>query len=116
MGKETDEDRYRSYRRYSQFLTIPLLLATMPVVGLFLGQLLDRVFHTGNILTIVFLVLGFVAGGREVYRIVSRIGREDRAAREAGRKSAINRVYDPDRGDPRGGGANGENKEEDHGS
>jgi ATP synthase protein I len=83
VAKETDEDRYRAYRHFSQYLTIPLLLAVTPFVGLYLGKLLDRLFHTGDILSLVFLVLGFIAGGREVYRIVARIGREDRAARES---------------------------------
>ena len=83
VGKEPDEDRFRAYRHASLYLTIPLLLAVSPFVGYFLGRFLDRVFHTGETLSLVFLALGFVAGGRETYRMLQRVSREDRAAREA---------------------------------
>jgi ATP synthase protein I len=81
------EERYRAARHLSLYLTIPLLLAVAPLIGLFLGMFLDRVFNTGPILMIVFLGLGFVAGGREVYRILARISREEEEAREAKREA-----------------------------
>lgn len=96
MGKEPDEERYRAYRHFSLYLTIPLLLAVSPFVGFFLGKLLDRFFHTGETLSLVFLALGFVAGGREIYRILQRASREDRAAREA-RERRQKRHGDTDR-------------------
>ena len=34
---------------------------------LILGSFLDKIFHTGNILMIVFIVLGVCAGFRSVY-------------------------------------------------
>jgi ATP synthase protein I len=81
--KEPDEERFRAYRHASLYLTIPLLLAVSPFVGYFLGRILDRFFHTGETLSLVFLALGFIAGGRETYRLLARVSREDRAAREA---------------------------------
>ena len=51
---------------------IPIILAVAPLVGYGLGYLLDRWLHTGWALRIVFLVLGFVAGVREMLRLLRR--------------------------------------------
>jgi F0F1-type ATP synthase assembly protein I len=51
---------------------IPIILAVAPLVGYGLGYLLDRWLHTGWVLRIVFLVLGFVAGVREMLRLLRR--------------------------------------------
>jgi len=53
-------------------LAIPTLLIVSPLAGFFLGGQLDRWFGTAPWLTVVFLVLGFVAGGRQVYLIYLR--------------------------------------------
>jgi ATP synthase protein I len=53
-------------------LAIPTLLIVSPLGGFFLGEWLDRRFNTAPWLTIVFLLLGFVAGGRQVYLIYLR--------------------------------------------
>lgn len=53
-------------------LSIPTLLIVSPLAGFFLGAQLDRWFGTAPWLTIIFLVLGFVAGGRQVYLIYLR--------------------------------------------
>ena len=55
--------------------TIPLVLAVSPLVGYGLGLLLDRWLHT-EVLRFVFLALGFVAGVREVVRLVRRARRD----------------------------------------
>lgn len=80
--KEGSEEKYRRARQTSLSLTIPLLLAVAPIVGLFLGRFLDNRLQTGPTFTLIFLGLGFVAGGREVYRILKRIAREEERARE----------------------------------
>ena len=53
-------------------VAIPTLLIVSPLVGFFLGDLGDRKFHTSPWLGILGLVLGFVAAGREVWRIYRR--------------------------------------------
>jgi F0F1-type ATP synthase assembly protein I len=53
-------------------LAIPTLLIVSPLVGFFLGSWLDRRFRTTPWLTLVGLVLGFAAGGRETYLIYRR--------------------------------------------
>ena len=49
---------------------INLVLSTF--VGLAIGYGLDSLFHTSPWLTIIFLILGIIAGFRELLRIASR--------------------------------------------
>lgn len=58
-------------------LAIPTLLIASPLGGFFLGGWLDGKFGTTPWLTIIFLVLGFVAGGRQVYLIYLRYQAEE---------------------------------------
>ncbi|MCX5800065.1 MAG: AtpZ/AtpI family protein [Candidatus Eisenbacteria bacterium] len=74
MGKKPDE-RYAMLRQAGLVTLIPFLLLVSPVVGYYIGRFLDKRFHT-SFLWIAFLVLGFVAGAREVYRVIVRVGRE----------------------------------------
>ena len=53
-------------------LAIPTLLIVAPLVGFWIGDLLDRRFHTGPWLGIAGLVVGFAAAGRETYQIYRR--------------------------------------------
>ena len=47
-----------------------MLLALFPTIGLLCGWALDRMLNTKPWLTITLLVLGFVAGAREVWKSV----------------------------------------------
>jgi len=69
------EDRYSILRQAGLVTLIPFLLLASPLVGYFLGRFLDRKLHT-SFLWIVFLGLGFIAGAREVYRIIVRVSKE----------------------------------------
>lgn len=75
MGSSSRE-RYRSARVIGLLTMIPLLLAVSPLIGYGLGYLLDRWLHTGQVLRLIFLGLGFIAGGREVVRIARRAQEE----------------------------------------
>lgn len=57
------------------FMTIPFVLAVPPVLGWYLGQWIDETSGTAPIFMYVLIVLGIVAGFREVYRIIQRYGR-----------------------------------------
>lgn len=59
-------------RRAGEFLSIPLTLASAPTIGFLAGWFLDRAWGTFPWLTVVLLVLGFVAGVREVWRAAKR--------------------------------------------
>lgn len=74
--------RYDGLRSASLLLSIPTLLIVSPMVGFFLGAALDRWLKTGPWCALVGLALGFVAGGRETYRIYRRYqDEEDRSKR-----------------------------------
>ena len=57
--------------------TIPFLMAAPPIIGLLIGRYPDNRFNTNPILTIVFLVLGFVASVREVAVVLKKAGSDN---------------------------------------
>ena len=59
-------------RGAAMLVAIPSLLIISPLVGFFLGDLGDKRFHTAPWLAISGLLLGFVAGAREVWSIYKR--------------------------------------------
>ncbi|UCF78510.1 MAG: AtpZ/AtpI family protein [Candidatus Eiseniibacteriota bacterium] len=69
------EDKYAMLRQAGLVTVIPFLLLVSPLVGYFLGRFLDKRLDT-SFLWIVLTALGFVAGVKEVYRIIVRISRE----------------------------------------
>ncbi|MDI6808032.1 MAG: AtpZ/AtpI family protein [Candidatus Eisenbacteria bacterium] len=81
MGKKR-KDGYSSLREAGLLSTIPFLLAGGPVIGFFVGSFLDKRLGTSPYLSIVFVVLGFVAGIREVYKVISLAMREERKREE----------------------------------
>lgn len=56
---------------------IPFVLASGPAIGYVFGSWLDRRQGTDPIFVIIFLILGFVASGRETYRLIRLASRED---------------------------------------
>jgi F0F1-type ATP synthase assembly protein I len=69
QDKRPDDPGLRSA---ATLVAIPSLLIVSPLVGFFVGGLGDKRFHTSPWLSIVGLVLGFVAGAREVWAIYRR--------------------------------------------
>jgi len=66
-------DKQALIRQLSLLGAIPALLAVGPLVGLFIGRFLDGVLNTDPYLMILFIILGFVAAGREVYNLVKKV-------------------------------------------
>jgi len=71
-----DSSRFRAMRLVATLGMIPILLAVSPLTGYGIGYLLDRWLHTGQVLRLVFLFLGFVAGVREMIRLIRRAQRD----------------------------------------
>jgi len=69
-------NRYSALRTGGMLLAIPTLLIVSPMVGFFLGSLLDRRLKIAPWLSIIGLVLGFAAAGRETYLIYRRYQQE----------------------------------------
>lgn len=57
-------------------LAIPGIMLAAPIVACLIGVWLDRKFGTGSMWTIIFLVMGLAAAGRETYRLIKRISSE----------------------------------------
>ena len=66
------DPRYGGLRTAGLLLAIPTLLIVSPLVGFFLGSWVDRWLSTSPWFTIIGLVLGFAAAGRETYLIYRR--------------------------------------------
>ncbi len=68
--------RRSSYRQLGILGTIPILIAVGPLVGFFIGRWLDSKLGTEPYLLILFLIFGFVASGKEVYKLIKRAEEE----------------------------------------
>jgi F0F1-type ATP synthase assembly protein I len=57
--------------------TIPIILLAGPAVGYFAGGWLDRQFRIYPWITIALTVLGFIASGREVFRLLKEVSKDE---------------------------------------
>lgn len=76
-GSQGRDPRFQGLRTAGLLLAIPMLLIVSPLVGFFLGSFVDRWIKTSPWFTILGLILGFVAGGRETYLIYRRYQSEE---------------------------------------
>jgi ATP synthase protein I len=60
------------YRQLLQASTVGLNLVLSTFVGLAIGYGLDKFFNSSPWLTIIFLILGIIAGFRELVRIAKK--------------------------------------------
>ena len=60
------------FKQLMQASTIGINLVLSTFVGLAIGYGLDSLFNTSPWLTIIFLILGIIAGFRELLRIANR--------------------------------------------
>jgi len=60
------------FRQLLQASTVGLSLVFSTFIGLAIGYGLDSLFHTSPWLTIIFLVIGIIAGFRELLRIAKK--------------------------------------------
>lgn len=63
-------------RQAGLLTTIPILLAVSPIIGFLIGRFLDKKLGTEPVLGLIFLVLGFIAGGIQTARVI-RIANRD---------------------------------------
>jgi len=60
------------FRQLLQASSIGINLVLSTFVGLAIGYGLDSLFHTSPWLTIIFLILGIIAGFRELFRLAKK--------------------------------------------
>jgi F0F1-type ATP synthase assembly protein I len=76
MKKLPGEDSGSALRTTGLLLAIPTLLVVAPLVGFFLGKLVERWLPIAPWGTFVGLILGFVSAGREIWSIIRRVQAE----------------------------------------
>ncbi len=69
MSKRKDNSLWKQLFNASQ---VGLLLVISTFVGFLIGYGLDRLLGTSPYLTFIFLILGIVAGFREVFRFIKK--------------------------------------------
>lgn len=62
------------YRQLIEASSVGIHLVISTFVGLAIGYGLDKVFNTSPYLTIIFLIVGIIAGFRELFRIAKKQG------------------------------------------
>ena len=69
---KSGEKRDRSYAQIALLGTVPAILVAAPLIGFFAGRWADGRFGTTPYLMTAGVILGFVAAGREIYRLVKK--------------------------------------------
>ena len=70
-GKDNKE-KIRLYGQLSLIGIIPAIMAIGPLLGFFIGKWIDKKLGTEPYVMGVLILLGFIAAGTEIYRIVKK--------------------------------------------
>jgi ATP synthase protein I len=70
------EDTRQALKLVGLASTLGLTIVIATFIGLALGLWLDRVFNTSPWLTVIFLIVGIIAGFRNFYLFMSRRAKE----------------------------------------
>lgn len=65
-----DQERAQGLRQIALLTAIPALLVLGPLIGWWFGRFADRHWGTEPYLMIVGIVLGFIASGRETWKLI----------------------------------------------
>lgn len=74
---EKKDAYYTQVKQLGILTTIPILLLVGPSIGYFLGSWVDRKANSYPWFTVIFVFLGFIAAGREVFRLLRQISKDD---------------------------------------
>lgn len=69
-----EDNKRKNFKQFGVYITVPFVLAVPPVLGWLIGSWLDQTLATAPYLMYMFILLGFVAGFRELYRIIKKFG------------------------------------------
>ncbi len=72
------EDRKRLYKRVMRYSAVGLEMGFSVAIGVVIGYYLDRYFHSGPWLTLIFLILGVVAGFRSLFSLMKDLDKDER--------------------------------------
>lgn len=74
MPQKNDEF-YSQVKQLGLVTTIPIILLVGPIVGFFFGGWIDRKVNSYPWVTIIFVLLGFAASGKEVVRLLKIVSK-----------------------------------------
>jgi len=74
------KDIYAQIRQVGILTTIPILLVAGPAVGYFAGSWIDQKTGKEPWFTAVLIVIGCIASGRQVMRLIQMVNRENRGS------------------------------------
>lgn len=79
---ELKNDLSKQLKQVGILTTIPVVLFLGPVIGYFFGSWIDRKFLIYPWVTIISTVLGFLASGREVMRLLKEVLESDKPVKD----------------------------------
>jgi ATP synthase protein I len=69
--------KYLPLRQIGLATSIPMMLAAGPIAGYFLGEFIDRKFHSSPWFMILLSLFGFAAGVRQAVLIIIKASKEN---------------------------------------
>jgi ATP synthase protein I len=72
-----DKNQKKLYKRAFRYSAIGLEMGLSVAISLVIGYFLDRYFGTQPWLTLIFLIIGVVAGFRSLYRLMKDIEKRE---------------------------------------
>lgn len=75
-NNNNEEQKQKTIRQLGVYMTLPFVLAVPPVLGWLIGSWLDKKLNTAPFLMYLLIVLGFISGFREFFRILKRFGND----------------------------------------
>jgi len=78
LAEENKEDKYSSYKQVAVLTTLPIILMAGPILGILLGNYLDKKLNTSPYLMILVFIFGCAASGRQVYNMVKWLQRMEK--------------------------------------
>ena len=72
------EDKKKLYTRVMRYSAVGLEMGFCVAIGVAIGYFLDRYFHTGPWLLLIFLILGVVAGFRGLFSLMKDLDKNER--------------------------------------
>jgi len=71
---------YKIARIWGLVSFIPVVLAAGPIAGYFFGEYLEKKFGFAPYISMFLVAIGFIAGAREVVRILKLIRKSDKGS------------------------------------
>ena len=75
---ENKDSKLSQVQQIGALTAIPVLLVLGPLGGYFVGNWIDKKFQIFPWCTLLFLVFGFVASGREIFSLLKQVSNQEK--------------------------------------